>query len=146
MKNYIKDYIIDRLDDLQGRSIYLCDFARYLYESDNINGSITYNRAEALEFIKEHEDEYRNVIKYWAFHSGAEFSNEIALAFFDNPEKAHCFLVFCYVDAILNLWLGKRDDWNEEKEITPEFIQEIKKNLDDMIDAGFNDLDSYGNE
>lgn len=146
MKNYIKDYIIDRLDDLQGRSIYLCDFASYLYESDNINGSITCNRAESLEFITEHQTEYRNVIKYWNFHSGAEFSTENALAFFDNPEKAHCFLVFCYVDAILNLWLGKRDDWNEEKEITPDFIQQIKENLDDMIDAGFDDLDSYGNE
>lgn len=146
MKEYIKNYIKENLENLENTTHYICDLAGDLYESDNINGSITCNRAEALEFIKEHEEEYRNVIKYWAFHDGAEFSTDVALAFFDNPEKAHCLLVFCYVDAVLNLYLSKRDDWNEQKEITREFIDEILANLDEMIDAGFADMDSYGNE
>jgi len=146
MKEYIKEYIKENLENLENTTHYICDLSSALYESDNISGSITCNRAEALDFITEHQDEYRNVIKYWNFHAGAEFSTEVALAFFDNPERAHCLLVFCYVDAILNLWLGKRDDWNEEKEITREFIDEILANLDEMIDEGFADMDSYGNE
>lgn len=145
-KEYMKNYILEKLENMEGTTCYICDLSGDLYQDDNINGTITFNRAEAEQFIKEHVDEYKNTIKYWNFHAGAEFSNNIALAYFENSEKAHCLLVFCYVDAILNLWLGKRDDWNEEKEITPDFIQEIKENLDDMIDAGFDDLDSYRNE
>lgn len=146
MKEYIKEYIKENLENLENTTHYICDLSGDLYESDNINGTITFSRAESLEFIKERQDEYRNVIKYWAFHSGAEFSTDVALAFFDNPEKAHCLLVFCYVDAVLNLYLSKRDDWNEQKEITREFIDEILANLDEMIDAGFADMDSYGND
>lgn len=114
LKEYIKNYIEENLENLENTTCYICDLSSTLYESDNASGSITCNRAESLEFITEHQTEYRNVIKYWNFHSGAEFANEVALAFFDNPERAHCLLVFCYVDS--------------------------------MIDEGFADLDSYGNE
>lgn len=146
LKEYIKNYIKENLENLENTSCYICDLSSTLYESDNASGSITCNRAESLDFITEHQTEYRNVIKYWNFHDGADFSNEVALAFFDNPEKAHCLLVFCYVDSVLNIYLSRREDWNEEKEITREFIDEIIDNLDSMIDEGFADLDSYGNE
>lgn len=146
MKEYIKEYILSNIEDMAGRTVYMCDLSSYLYESDNMTGSITCNRAEAEEFLTEHKAEFVNVLKYWKFHAGDEFSNNIAIDYFENPEKAHCILVFAYVDAVLNLYLGQRDDWNEEKEITPEFIEEIKNNIDSMIDAGFADMDSYGND
>lgn len=144
MKNYIKNYIIDRLNDLQGRKIYLCDFASYLYESDNANGSITCNRNESREFINKHLNEYKNVIEYWKMNAGAEFSNEVASAFFDNSEKAHCFLVFCYVDSVFS-WVFNGESWDNQQEITAEFIAEITEKLDKAIDEAIADLDDYGN-
>lgn len=147
MKNYIKNYIIANLDNMEGTTHYICDLAGALYESDSIVGSITYNRAESEEFITEHKAEYANVLAYWKMNAGADFANKLALDYFNNPEKAHCALVFTYVDAVLNHILGQEykgeDIWNDQREINADLIQWIKDNLDAGIDAGFADMDSY---
>lgn len=61
---------------------------------------------------------------------------------------AECYLVFCFVDAVINGFLCKneykgRDIWNEQIEINDEFIKWIVDNLDNATDNGFNDLMGY---
>lgn len=147
MKQYIKDYILEQLDDNQGRTVYACDLASELYNNDNMTGSIDCNRYESEQFLTEHKDEFVNIIKYWKIHGGADFSNQLAIDYFENPEKAHCNLVFTYVDAVVNLIMAKeyqgRDIWDEQIELDDAMIGWIKENLDDAIDAGFDDMDAY---
>ena len=147
MKNYIKDYILEKLDENKGRTVYACDLASELYNDDNITGSITCGRRESEEFLTEYRDEFVNVIKYWKFNAGEDFSNQIAIDYFENPEKAHCVLVFAYVDAVINTIMQKeyrgRDIWNEQIDLDGAMIAWIKENLDDAINATFDDMDAY---
>lgn len=146
MKKYIKEYILENLKNLEGTTCYLCDLSGTLYESDNVNGTITFDRYDSRDFLREHESDFAHVISYWKFHSGTDFSNEVAISYFNNPEKAHCLLVFAYVDAVIGDLLRdgyKKTDWNEEQEINAEFIEWVEKNIDKSIDAGFDDMESY---
>ena len=100
MKDYIKEYILDNLEDMTGRTVYMCDLSSYLYESDNMTGSITCNRADAEEFLTEYKDEFVNVLKYWKFHAGEEFSNNIAIDYFENPEKVRQNIIEVALDYL----------------------------------------------
>lgn len=144
-KQYIKDYITDALNERSGQTVYACDLSNALYEGDNMDGWVSSFKMNLNDLT----DEYRATIEYWKFNAGDEYANKIALAFFDDCQsQAECYLVFCFVDAVINGFLCKneyngRDIWNEQIEINDEFIKWIVDNLDNATDNGFNDLMGY---
>lgn len=148
MKEYIKNYILNRLDDIKDKNIHIGEFSSYLYESDNLAGSITCNSKESQENLVEYQEYFKHVIAYYKANFGEDSAGQLALDFMARPKTAECFLVFTYVDAILNNFLGNnqykgQDIWNERITIDQDFIDWIKEYLDEAIDTGFEHMEEY---
>lgn len=148
MKEYIRNYIFDRLDGMKDRNIYIGDFSNYLYESDNVTGSITCNSKESQENLMEYREYFEHVVAYYKENFGEQSAGQLALDLMSRPETAECFLVFTYVDAILNNFLGShkykgKDIWDERMTIDQDFIDWIREHLDEAIDEGFEDMEEY---
>jgi hypothetical protein len=122
----VADFLGAKLYQNTGRSVYGCDLAFTLLEGENVDGSITYNRYKATEWIQEHFDELGEVVERmqdeWKYNAGADI--------FDNPEK---FMVSCY------LWIASEicgtletvdEFWNDEKELTEELNEKILDELE----------------
>lgn len=69
MKKYLNNLeksvlsmMIDNLDDMEGREGYVSDLAFDLFENENIDGTITYNRIKAQEWIGEHFNDLGDVV------------------------------------------------------------------------------------
>lgn len=148
MKEYIKNYILNRLDDMKDKNIYIGDFSSYLYESDNLAGSISCNSQESQENLVEYKEYFEHVVAYHKINFGEDAAGKLALEFLTRPKTAECFLVFTYVDAILNNFLGNHqykgeDIWDEKMTTDQDFIDWIKEHLDEAIDTGFEDMEEY---
>lgn len=122
----VADFLGAKLEQNTGRSVYGCDLAFTLLEGENVDGSITYNRYKATEWIKEHFDELGEVVERmqdeWAYNAGADI--------FDNPEK---FMVSCYlwIASEICVTLETVDEfWNDEKELTEELNEKILDELE----------------
>jgi hypothetical protein len=129
MKNSIyaevAERMADKLSEYEGQSVYGADLAFTLFESENIDGSITYSTYKAKEWIKKHFDELGEVVERmqaeWEYNAGADI--------FDNPEK---FMVSVY------LWIASdicgtletvNEFWNDSEELTAELIEKITEEL-----------------
>ncbi len=56
MKNYveyIKDFIKNELPKYEGNEVYGCELANLLTEKINVNGTVTFDRSKAMEYVKE---------------------------------------------------------------------------------------------
>lgn len=69
MKNHLNnlekdvlEMMIDNLDNMEGRDGYISDLAFELFENENIDGTITYNRIKAQEWIGEHFSDLGDVV------------------------------------------------------------------------------------
>lgn len=87
MKNALNDLekdvlsrMIDNLDALEGRDGYVSELTFTLFEKENIDGTITYDREEAQEWIAEHFHDLADVVEDMA----AEW--DITPNPFNNPE------------------------------------------------------------
>lgn len=52
-EEYCKDFIVDNLDAYVGTDVYGCDLSSTLTEEINVNGSATFSRQKAMDYIKE---------------------------------------------------------------------------------------------
>lgn len=120
---FCKEYICDKLDEMEGVSVYACDLAYTLAESDNINGSITYNRAAAIDYIRE----WWNDCADYSDHEENNFgkrSNPFA-----NPEAFMVCMVIEGISSILSQCEIIDEYWNDEIELTPDGIEVIKEQI-----------------
>lgn len=127
----IKDFIIDELNGRKGNEYYLCDIGTDLSESQNIDGSWTYNRAEAKREIVSNWDFCRDFYNYYKDNFGESPVNP-----FENTEQFHCQMMifavsnsFGYAVNQTESYSDYNNNWNEKIEITEEFISEIEEAL-----------------
>ena len=128
MKKEILNDLIDKLNDYEGQSIYACDLAYTLFESYNIDGSVTYNTYDAKEWVKKHFNELGEVVEDIKFNLGGEFIPNI----FDETEK---FMVVIYLEvgaSLLSQCKFIDDNWNNKIELTNEVIEIIKEQLQEV--------------
>lgn len=52
-EEYCKNFIVDNLDAYVGTDVYGCDLSSTLTEEINVNGSATFSRQKAMDYIKE---------------------------------------------------------------------------------------------
>lgn len=122
--DYCKDYLTDNIGEYEGQRHYLCDFGYTLTEGPNCDGSLTYSRAEAEEYLKEWWDDCSDYFEYEKFNFGTT-SNP-----FENPEA---YMVRMVVAGVGMLWsyavneIGMDDNWNDKVEITAELIEKVKE-------------------
>lgn len=129
----IKGFIIDKLEDMEGSEYYLCDIGMELSESENCNGSWYCSSFEVKQAIKENWNLCGDFFEYYKSEFGMSSENP-----FENPELFHCQMMIFAVSNSFNYALNKTDFsdmWNEKIEITEEFVNEIKKTLEDLIES-----------
>ena len=137
-EDYIKKYILDRLDSLEGQGMHGGELAARLYDADNCNGSITCNSAKSESRLEEYKYYFGVALSYNKSDYGDHIAAAMALDYFYNPEKAECKMVFAFVDAIVTTLLSDYRYQNKYLlshyvQIDKEFIQWFKRNLDEAV-------------
>lgn len=61
---YVKNFIADKLPEYEGTEVYGCDLGYTITEGINADGSATYNRQIAMDYIKEWFEEAAEVYRY----------------------------------------------------------------------------------
>ena len=130
----LKETIIDRLNDYKNTTVYGCDLAYTLFESENVNGSVLCNTYLTREFIKENFDLFGDLVQY------VENNIDVVLIPFKELEKAHVWLVMeggCSLLSRLDFILN---NWNDKFKLTDEVIKEI---TDQLRELNINDEDLF---
>lgn len=126
---YCKQYIYDNLPEHEGRLVYLCDLGYTITEGPNCDGTLTFNREEALEYLKEW---WREAADYFQFEKDNFGTPRNP---FENPEAYMVCMVIEGVRALIDDaidTLGMNDKWNDEVELTPELIAKVKECVEGM--------------
>lgn len=124
---YCKNYIKENIYNHEGANVYACDLGDTLTEGINIDGSATYSTYEAKEYIKAWFDDAAMVHDYMQFNFGEIFINP-----FEEPERFHCFMIIEGVNCLLSQCETIDSAWNEEIELTPETIEKILLEVDEI--------------
>lgn len=144
MKQYIKQYILDRLTGLKGQAVDLDYLGSELYKTDMQARKITSFDGNADQFIQDHKAEYTNVINYWRGRS-LDMTNAIKQVYFDKPERAMFYLVITYVDAVISRFLSVHHcdfDWDCLFTVDQKFLDSWTNNIDSTIDEVFAEMDN----
>ena len=129
MLETIKGKIIYELNERIGKTVYLCDLGMELSESENANGSWYCSRYRAVEDIKSNFDTCKSFVDWYNSNVGGLLNP------FDDVEKFHCIMMIFAVENAYSSALNNTeysDLWNEEVEITEEFVKEIETALNDI--------------
>lgn len=130
MKKDIIKRIIDKLYDYEDTEVYACDLAYTLFESENIDGTFTYNTYEAQEWIKNNFDELGEVWEELKFQLGTDYLNNYNL--FEEPEKFMVLVILEVASYILGRCKTVEDNWNNEIVLTKKNIKKIEKELKEL--------------
>lgn len=121
--DYCRDFITDNISYYQGQKVYGCDLGYTLCEGINANGTATYSRKEAKEYICEWWNDAADFSDYEEFNFGKR-SNP-----FDNPEAFMVKMVIEGVDSLLSQCQVIDDNWNDEIVLTDEVIDLITSSI-----------------
>ena len=122
----LKSKIIERLNDYKNTKIYGSDLAYTLFEGENASGSVLCNTYETKEFIKENFDLFGQLVEYAKDNMG------ITLNPFNEPERAHVWLLLEAAQSLLSQCKTVDKFWNDEKEIDDELISSITEELNSL--------------
>lgn len=124
--DYCKQYIYDHIDNYRGQKVYPCDLGFTLTEYPNCDGTLTYSRAEAIEYLKEWWDEADDYFNY-------EKGNGSVHNPFENPEAYMVCMVIEGVAALISQAFDRIEgvDWNEMVELTGDLIEQITENVNE---------------
>lgn len=125
---YCKQYIYDHIDDYRGQKVYVCDLGYMLTEGPNINGTLTYSRAEAIEYLKEWWDDADDYYDYERANFGTGGHNP-----FGNPEAYMVCMVIEGVAALISHAFDQIEgvDGNEMVELTGDLIEQIVEKVNE---------------
>lgn len=118
-----KKTIIDKLNDYAGGTYYACDLSSTLFEGENVNGSVLCNTYQTKEFIKEHFDLFGDLVAH------VKDNMDFTLNPFQEPEKAHVWLLLEACGSMLSKLPTIDKNWNDEIELTPKMIRKLTKEL-----------------
>ena len=130
MINYVIDLLIRKLEDYEDTSIYGCDMAYTLLEQYNVDGSITYNTCEAIEWLKDNIQDIYDFLPTIKFEFGDEFYAKICIDILDSPEKAMVIICLEKANEIMSNLKFINDNWNNEIVLNKENINIIKSELE----------------
>lgn len=129
---YVKDFIVDNLPEYEGKEVYACDLAYTITEGINADGSATYSRQKAVDYIKEWFDEAAEVYQYQVENYGQASQNP-----FENPEAWMVCMIIEGVSAVFSQCTVIDDNWNNEIELTEEIIKTILEEVQEVEEIQF---------
>ena len=115
--------IISRLNEYEGTTHYICELSSILFERENTNGSVLYNIYKTKEFIKENFDLFGYLVEH------LQDNMDYTLNPFAEPEKANVWLLLEASRSILSKLPTIDKFWNDEKELSPNLIKQLTKEL-----------------
>ena len=130
----LKETIIDRLNDYKNTTVYGCDIAYTLFESENVTGSVLCNTYLTKEFIKENFDLFGDLVEY------VNDNLDMELNPFIEPEVAHVILMLEASQSLLSQLDFINDNWDNKFKLTDEVIKEI---TDQLRELNINDEDLF---
>lgn len=122
-ENLVKDLIKNRLYDYKDEKEYGCDLADKLFESENCDGSFTYNTNKSKDYINQYWEEYNNLYDEWLENTGVSY-NPI-----ENPEKFVVLMLLLQAERILGNNKFIQDNWNDEIILNAKNIDKIIKDI-----------------
>ena len=126
---FCKQHILDNIDGHEGQDYYGCDLGGYLTEAMNADGSFTYSREEAKEYIKEWWDDAADYSDYEEMNWGKRETNP-----FGEPELFTVRMVIEGVSGLMGQLPIIEENWTDKIELTPEVIETIKQQVNDLPD------------
>lgn len=127
--DYCKNFIVDHIEDHEGREVYGCDLGNYITESINVDGSATYSTYEAKEYIKEWFEEAGEVYEYQKANYGAPLHNP-----FEEPEAFHVCMIIEGVNSILSQCATIDNAWNDEIVLDADTIKAILSEVEEVTE------------
>lgn len=124
---YCKDYIKDHINDYVGNAYYMCDLGSEITDGPNCDGTLTYSRAEAKDYIREW---WGDAAEYWDYEKsnfGKNTHNP-----FDNPEAYMVCMVIEGVRSLLSQCTEVDEQWNDKVELTQELADSICQQIDEL--------------
>ena len=129
MNDYVIDLLVSKLEDYEDMSIYGCDMSYTLLEQYNIDGSITYNTCEAIEWLKNNIRDIYDFLPTLKFMYDDEFYTKLCIDILENPEKAMTIICLEKAYEIMSSLEFINDNWDNEIVLNKENINIIKKEL-----------------
>jgi hypothetical protein len=117
----IKADMLERLEEREGETAWVCDIGFMLTECENATGSWYCSTYKAREEVFSNYEEFGAVAEYMA--KELEITTNPLL----EPELFHVQAMITLYDR---LFLVGANDTDGETEITPEFIDQIRNNLE----------------
>lgn len=124
---YCKNHIFDKLPEYEGREVYACDLGDHLTDGMNCDGTFTYSRALALDYLREWWDDAALYYDYERDNFGESLHNP-----FDNPEAYTVCMVIEGVRSMLSQCKFIDDHWNDQIKLTKRNIKTILAQLDEL--------------
>lgn len=124
---YCHDYLCQQLDAYEGCDCYACDLAYKITEGCNIDGTLTYSTFTAKCYLQAWWDDCSDFSDFEKWNFG-ERTNP-----FENPEA---YMVRMVIEGIYQLLAScecLEEVWDEEIELTPELIRQIKEETPETI-------------
>ncbi len=118
----IRDYISDKLDELEGNTYYTSDLASEITMEDNTNGTMFVYTHDARDFINDHPDQAAQAYEYY---------KEIGMDInpFQDPDTYSFYMGYYGVDQMLNRSEYIIKHWDEQIILTPNVIDQIRQDL-----------------
>ena len=128
LEKNVRDEIIEKLNQGACENEYGCDLAYSLFESENIDGTFTYNTYEAEEWIKTYFDEIGEVVKNIELNLGKESIPNP----FTNAEPFQVVIILEVSQYLLSQCEYIEDNWNNEIELTGDVVDLIREQLSNL--------------
>ena len=128
LEKYVRDGIIEKLNQGICENEYGCDLAYSLFESENIDGTFTYNTYEAEEWIKIYFDEIGEVVEDIELNLGKESIPNP----FTNAEQFQIVIILEVSQYLLSRCEYIEDNWNNEIELTGDVVELIIEQLNKL--------------
>lgn len=125
---YCKEYIKEHIDGYVGSVVYASELGWKLTEGPNTDGSLTYNRYDAMEYLKEWWWEADDYFDYEKSEFGAESIHNP----FENPEAYMVSMVIEGVNSLINQCSAIEENWNEKIELTQEIAEQICQEIEEL--------------
>lgn len=126
LKDFARDYILDRIEDYEGQLVYISDLPYKITEADNCNGCVFYTTRESLDFIANYRFDVGDIYEDWCNETGGHEPNPLL--------EPDAFCVMVIIESVSRL-LWECETFKELSlnsgmvELSPRIIQHIIKDL-----------------
>lgn len=129
----IKIELIEKLKYYQDCEVYASDLGYYLFQSENVDGSVLYSTYYTKEFIKQHFDLFGWLVDYVKENFCMDLNP------FTTPEKAHVILCLEISRQFIDQLPYIQKNWDEEIVLDEKTIGILTDELFDL-EIDYDDL------